>query len=177
MSNEPLPGTTDVRKAAARDAVFSGSVPLSSMDRLRTALASDQGEVSAECRFSRDEENRWIVTVALTASLEVPCQRCLEPMPLTVQSENRLAIVGSDDMARQLPSSLDPWLVEGEQGDLRALVEDELILGIPVVSYHETEDCKQLLDAYRQPPVTAEPEGENPFKVLEQLKPGSAEEN
>ena len=68
-------------------------------------------------------------------------------------------------------------MVEGEQGDLWTLVEDEMILAIPIVSYHDTDACKQLLDAYRQPPATAEKEGDNPFKALEQLKPGSVEEN
>ncbi len=177
MSTEPLPTTLDVRKAAAREVSVSGSVPLSSMTRLRGALASEDGRIEAQCRFGRDEENRCIVALSVTAELEVPCQRCLEKMALTVASENRLAIVGGDDMAKQLPGDLDPWVVEGEQGNLWALVEDELILELPVVSYHETEACKQLLDAYRQPPVTPEPDGDNPFKVLEQLKSGSTEEN
>ena len=98
-------------------------------------------------------------------------------MPLSLEIENRLAVVGDDDMAKQLPAGLDPWVVEGEQADLWSLVEDELILEIPIVSYHDTDTCKQLLDAYRQPPETVETDGDNPFKVLEQLKPGSAEEN
>ncbi len=176
MSPEPLPTTLDVRRAAARGSVVSGAVSLSALPRLRDALASGEGSIEAQCAFGRDEENRSVVTVTVKAELMVACQRCLEPMPLTLESENQLAIVGDDEMARQLPAALDPWVVEGEQGDLLSLVEDELILGIPVVAYHDTETCKELLDAYRQPPETPETDGDNPFKVLEQLKPGSKQQ-
>jgi uncharacterized protein len=151
-------------------------VKLSEMSRLAGVLASDEGAVEAHCEFCRDEENRAIVSVKVKAELQVSCQRCLESMPLLVESENRLAIVGDDAMAKQLPANLDPWVVEGEQGDLWALVEDELILAVPAVSYHDTDACKQLLDAYRQPPETTETDGDNPFKVLEQLKPGTQQQ-
>ena len=177
MSTEPLPTTLDVRKAAAREVTVEGTVSLPKLERLKGALASEEGTIQAVCAFGRDEENRSIVTVTVEAELEVACQRCLEKMPLSVTASNRLAIVGSDDLAKQLPGHLDPWVVEGEQGDLWSLVEDEVILEIPVVSYHDSEACKQLLDAYRQPPVAPEPDGDNPFKVLEQLKSGSVEEN
>jgi uncharacterized protein len=163
----------DVRKAAARESVVSGAVSLPELPRLCDALASDSGTIEARCEFSRDEENRSIVALAVSAQVQVACQRCLQAMPLALKAENRLAIVGDDDMAKQLPAHLDPWIVEGEQGDLWRLVEDELILELPAVAYHDTDACKKLLDAYRQPPATPETDGDNPFKVLEQLKPGS----
>lgn len=143
------------------------------MRRLSALLASGNGTVEAECAFSRDAENRSIVALRVRAELEVTCQRCLESLPLAIAAENRLAIVSDDDMAKQLPADLDPWVVEAEQGNLWALVEDELILEVPAVAYHDTEACKQLLDAYRQPPATQERDGDNPFKVLEQLKQGT----
>ncbi|MDJ0878408.1 MAG: YceD family protein [Halieaceae bacterium] len=176
MSPEPLPTTLDVRKAAARGSVVSGAVELAKLLRLREALASGEGIITARCAFGRDEESRALVTVTVSAELTVACQRCLQPMPLAIESENTLAIVGSDEMAKQLPASLDPWVVAEEQGDLWDLVEDELILEIPVVAYCDTDACKQLLDAYRQPPETPETDGDNPFKVLEQLKPGATQQ-
>jgi uncharacterized protein len=46
-------------------------------------------------------------------------------------------------------------------------------LGIPIVSYHDSEECKQILKEYQQPPPESVEVEENPFKVLEQLKPGN----
>ena len=173
MLTEPLPTTLDVRKAAAREATVSGVLALPELARLQGVLASENGRVEAVFAFGRDEENRYVVTVSVDAEVEVHCQRCLDSMQVAVQSENRLAIVGDDDMAKQLPSQLEPWVVEEEQANLWALVEDELILSIPIVSYHDSEQCKQLLDDYRRPPEEPEEVADSPFKVLEQLKPGS----
>jgi len=173
MLTEPLPTTLDVRKAAAREVSVSGLVPLSELTRLQGVLASNQGNAEAWCSFSRDEEYRYLVLVKVQAKVEVHCQRCLESMPIMVETENQLAIVGDDEQAGQLPARLDPWVVIEEQGSLWSLVEDELILGIPIVSYHDSEECKKLLDDYQQPPEETEAVSENPFKVLEQLKPGS----
>jgi uncharacterized protein len=149
-------------------------VTLKKLSRLRDTLASDEGSVEAFCEFSRDEERRSVVAISVKASLQVSCQRCLEPMPVQISSENRLAIVGDDEQARQLPTSLDPLVVPGEKCDLWSLVEDELMLGLPIVSYHDTDECRALLQEYSEPPsLTEESEQDNPFKVLEQLKPGS----
>ncbi len=174
MLTEPLPTTLDVRKAAARGVIVSGTVALPGMTRLRDSLASDVGQIEATCAFAKDDENRFVVTVTVEAQVEVQCQRCLDTMPLEVRSQHELGIVGSDELARQLPAHLEPWVVEEEQADLWSLIEDELILSVPLINYHEIGDCKELLNDYVQPPETSEDEGaDNPFKVLEQLKPGN----
>jgi uncharacterized protein len=173
MLTEPLPTTVDVRKAAAREVTVDGVLALSKMVRLQGALASSEGHVEADIAFSKDEENRSIATVTVRADVEVCCQRCLESMPHRVESENRLAIVGDYERARQLPSQIEPWMVESEQGDLWGLVEDELILAIPIINLHESEDCNELLKEYRDQPPAVEEVADNPFKVLEQLKPGN----
>ena len=129
--------------------------------------------MEATIAFGRDEEKSFVATVSVVAKVEVKCQRCLDSMPIVVETENRLAIVGDDDQARSVPSHMEPWIVEGEQGNLWALVEDELILGVPIVSYHDSEECKQILKEYQQPPPESVEVEESPFKVLEQLKPGN----
>ena len=176
MLTEPLPTTLDVRKAAAREVAVSGVVELTSLPRLCSALASENGHIEARCEFGRDEENRFLVAVEVNAELEVRCQRCLEAMPITLRSDSRLAIVGDDEAAKQLPAELDPWVVEGESGDLWALVEDELILEIPIFAAHDVGDCKQLMDEYRQEPEDPADDADNPFKVLEQLKAGTSQQ-
>jgi uncharacterized protein len=173
MLTEPLLTTLDVRKAAAREITVSGVLVLSELTRLQGILASESGHVEATIGFGRDEEKRFVATVSVAANLEVKCQRCLDIMPVVVATENRLAIVGDDDQARSVPSHLEPWVVEAEQGSLWTLVEDELLLGIPIISYHDTDECKQILKEYQQPPPESVEVEESPFKVLEQLKPGN----
>lgn len=177
MLTEPLPTTLDVRKAAAREVGVSGVLKPQDLPRFRPLLAADEGQISVEMRFSRDEENRYLVSVGIEADVTVTCQRCLETMSRHVSSESALAVVWTDEEAAQLPRHLDP-LVETEQAsDLWALVEDELILNMPPFSYHDTAECVEKMSAFSDPA----PEGEsresgeskpNPFDVLGQLKPG-----
>lgn len=172
MLTEPLPSTLDVRKAAAREVTVGGVLVLAKLTRLRPILASDDGRVAATLAFSRDSENRSLVAVSIEAELEVVCQRCLEGTRIVVNAENQLAVVADDEKAKQLPSHLEPWVVEEEQGELWLLVEDELMLSLPIVSYHESQECNEILKEYRRPPVTTVEVAKNPFSVLEQLKPG-----
>jgi uncharacterized protein len=171
MSTEPLPTSLDVRKAAARGVTLSGVLAPSELARAREILSSDTGRIEARLAFSRDEENRNLLTVEISAQVQVLCQRCLEPLGIEVTSRNELAMIGSEDRARDLPARLDPLVVEGESCDLWAVVEDELILALPIVSYHDTEACRQRLEPYTMPPVEAAREADsNPFSVLKQLK-------
>lgn len=171
MLTEPLPTTLDVRKAAVREVTVEGVVALSGMARLREVLASDRGRVEVRIGFARDEENRFVATIAVDAEVELSCQRCLENMSSHLRSEHVLAIVGDDEFARQLPAHLEPWLVEGERGDLWALVEDELILSTPIVSFHESGECGELLKDFQAPPEESVEGAGSPFRMLKRLKP------
>lgn len=172
MLTEPLPNTLDVRKAAARGVSISGTLKPHDLPRFKALLADEAGEIRAQIAFSRDEENRPIAQVEFEATLSVSCQRCLQPMALDLAGENTLAIVWTDDQARHLPRHLDPLLVPEEGCNLWDLVEDELILALPPFSYHQTNDCKEILSDYRQPDEQVEQAEKrpNPFDILASLK-------
>jgi DUF177 domain-containing protein len=176
MLTEPLTNTLDVRKAAARGVAVSGALQPQQLPRFRALLAEDEGSIAAELAFSKDEENRPVIQVQVRAEVQVICQRCLQSMQTELETENNLAVVWTDDQASHLPRHLEPLIVaDGEDGySLWEIVEDELILALPPYSYHESEDCNELLsDLAAQPSGEGESEGKsNPFDVLAQLKPG-----
>ncbi|PIE39172.1 MAG: nucleic acid-binding protein [Gammaproteobacteria bacterium] len=171
MLTTPLVHELDARKASTRGIAVSGLVALARLPRLADALASRDGDIAVHIAFSRDEEGRFIAQVACQGLLSVLCQRCLEPMVIALDSCSTLAVVASDEQAKHLPKSLEPWLVEDEHADLWAMVEDEIILALPFTAYHDETQCKvQLVND--EPPADDAPEAErdNPFNVLEQLK-------
>ena len=174
MLTEPLPNTLDVRKAAARGVSVSGAIKPVDLQRFRELLVSETGSIQAELALSKDVENRSLVHVAVTADVEVTCQRCLLPMAVHLTSENTLAAVWTDEQANHLPRHLDALMTTEEACNLWELVEDELILGLPPFNYHDTEECKKILADFSPPPPSEGTESEkpNPFNVLEQLKPG-----
>jgi uncharacterized protein len=177
MLSEPLPSTLDVRKATARGVGIRGMLKPLDLQRFRSLLASDDGVIQAQLSFTRDEENRHIISLAVTAEVMVTCQRCLELLSISLACDDTLAVVWTDEQAALLPRHLDPLVVEEEACSLWDVVEDELILALPAFSYHSTEECQQTLARFNagqapemEPVVSDKP---NPFNVLAQLKPGS----
>ena len=173
MLTEPLPITLDVRKAAARNKGVKGVVRSQDLKRFRPLLASDEGYIFITMAFSRDEEDRYLVRVAIEADVMVTCQRCLEHMPEHISSDNTLAVVWTDVEAARLPAYLDPLVETETVSNLWTLVEDELILSMPPFSYHETENCRRTTSAFSVPARGVEDveRRSNPFEVLGRLKP------
>ncbi|MCY4427400.1 MAG: YceD family protein [Halieaceae bacterium] len=169
LYSEPLPATLDVRTAGLRGTVVRGFLALGNLPRFCESLASERGRAEISCSFFRDDESRSIVVVQVRADVQVVCQRCLDIMTVMVASESELAIVADDDQARLLPRRLGPLIVEGEECNLWELAEDELILSLPIVSYHDGVSCRKLPD-YPNSDERELAQAENPFKVLEQLK-------
>jgi uncharacterized protein len=174
MLTEPLPIMLDVRKAAVRGTGVSGLLKPLDLKRFRPMLGGDEGSISVEMVFSRDEESRYLVQVSIDAKIVVICQRCLEAMPERFSCENTLAILWTDEEAIHLPKHLDPLVVGDTSYSLWEIVEDELILAMSPFSYHNIEDCKMETAAFSQPtPQLGTGEDKpNPFNVLGQFKTG-----
>ena len=144
--------------------------PLTAFPRLREGAVSDVGEVKVHCKVSRDAQGLLKLDADLGATLQLPCQRCLEPVTATVQSDVSFFLVRSESDADELSDEAD-FLVLDEEGrlDLLEALEDELILSLPLVPVHESCDALQI-DATPDDDVVEEPARENPFQVLAGLK-------
>ncbi len=165
----------DVRQAAMRGIALSGVLKPQDLQRFRSLLADDEGMVASEIVFSRDQERRYLMQVAIQADVMVTCQRCLEPVQEHLSSESTLAIVWTDEEGTHVPKYLEPLVVDEGPYSLWEVVEDELMLAMPAFSYHSKDDCKMKIEAYCDPVQDENPgqDKPNPFNVLAQLKPGS----
>jgi uncharacterized protein len=172
MSTGPLPRQADIRKLTSSGALLEGAVKVSELGRLAQALVGDSGVVAYELRFGVTEEGIPCICGRVSTTVQVKCERCLEPMELAIASEFSLGVVHGDDQARQLPARLEPLVVELDTVDTAAVVEDEVLLCLPIVSYHSQDECKQQA-GYQSSPEGRQPAAEerkNPFDVLAALK-------
>jgi len=159
---------------AAKGRTLSGSLPLSRLNRLDQLLIEAKGAAEVSLHFTRDEAGQPCVVGHATATLQLECQRCMQAMAWPVRVDFRLGIVTSPGAAEQLPDEYDPLLVTGEGISVADIVEDELILALPIVAMHETHECpaqEMLLGLKAE--AAAVTEKENPFAVLAQLKKDS----
>jgi uncharacterized protein len=175
MRSRPLdPRRLDVEKFAGAGGELAGEWPLSTMPRLAEATHSDArahaaGIVQWRVRGERRVVNRGAAQIWLhveaRVDLALVCQRCLQAVPTELDAKRSFMFVAGETVAAELDArseddilALERWL------DLHQLVEDELLLSLPLVPKHDA--CPQpLLEQ-----AAAEVSAPNPFGVLARLK-------
>lgn len=115
-------------------------IPLAELPRFRAHLSRAEGSVAGHVRFER-ERGLPVAVVAVACRAAVTCQRCLEPLELPVQSEGRVALVADDGEADRAPAELETIHAPGHRIALRDLVEEELLLALPIVPRHAAAEC------------------------------------
>ena len=115
---------------------------MATMPRLASLLLADSGDVTVDLRGGTDAQGKAYLKGTAAASIRLSCQRCLQPIELDLEATFDLAPVTGLDEAKALPASCDPLLVPDDgRVNLSAMVEDELILALPIVAYHEDGVC------------------------------------
>ncbi|MES2772127.1 MAG: YceD family protein, partial [Pseudomonadota bacterium] len=73
------------------------------------------------------------------ANLFLRCQRCLEPLPYPLQLNSLLELVETENdlTQEQLEDDSREFIVAQKELDVLALIEDEVILSLPVSPRHE----------------------------------------
>jgi len=172
MLTRRLPPTVEPYRAAANQEMIEGLVDLEKLTRLKDEVGQQQGNAIVKLQFDVDTQRRHLIDGELEADLMVPCRRCLQPMAVSVASHFKLAVVSDDALATEVPSDYEPVLVNDEQLDLLGVIEDELILSLPQVVYHDEADCavsrEQMSSGDASIEKAARPD--NPFDVLKSLK-------
>lgn len=168
-----LPVQIDPFRLAETGRMLEGQLELAGMKRLAGYLHAAEGLVDTSLSFGVDESGLRYLEGRLRAVLEVICQRCMEPMRVPVNHAFVLGLVSSEHEADRLPDGYEPLLVDSNRMLLSDIVEDELILAIPIVPMHSPAECPagSPANAGRKEAVADEPR-ESPFAVLAGLKQG-----
>lgn len=172
MSDHSLPKTVDPLKYADQNKALQGVMEVQNLPRLADMLASDAGTITVDLEFDRDEQRIRILRGRLSTSLSRICERCLEPVQQPIETEFTLGIVLTDEQASQLPGRYEPLLVDPESLELKEVIEEELILSLPMFAYHDRchgEYEQESEDSENKPEDGAQGK-ENPFSVLAGLK-------
>lgn len=124
---------------AAAGTVVEREFQIADFTRLADRLAGPEGKATVRLALGRTGD---VVTgdLRVQASAQLICQRCLAPMRRMVEADSRLAFVESEDAA--VPADREAILCDPERLDLTALVEEELLLSLPLIARHaEGEAC------------------------------------
>lgn len=148
-------------------------MPVKALPRLAGSLQDDQGtlDVALSVKPLAGPVAALAVEGRVSGILPMACQRCLETVPVRLEQDFRLAVTVSGN-EEAVPSDFEPWPLIAGPVSLGQLIEDELLLALPLVPMHERQDeCGELAAELaargregKDAPV------ENPFAVLAKLK-------
>ena len=114
------------------------------------------------------------ISVSVSASVQVICQRCMGTMDLDIKSDNQFIIFKTQNEVQAYDVSateddLEPLLVTSKNFDVLELIEDELILNMPFTPKHN--DC--VYDAPEDADISLNgglADRPSPFAILSKLK-------
>lgn len=167
-----LPEVVDAWRMVAARRMFEGRIPLTAWSRLGESLADAAGECSYQVEFGRDEFGFAFVELKAEAALPLICQRTLERFEFPVRIEQRLGLIRDEREEAALPPGYEPLLMpEDARLHPAELIEDELILAVPVVPVKPgTEAIEAHWEASAEEMQDERP---NPFAALSALKSGN----
>lgn len=126
-------------RAAGRQ---GGNIAIATMRRLEDRLTGTDGSVVFTVKGACDPQQRPMVELEVSGTLQMRCDRCLAPMDyrLALQSRVLLARPGAVPQDDEDPETPE-WIEAGQELDLAGLVEDEILLGLPLSVRHDQDAC------------------------------------
>jgi len=176
MQKVKIPNSIAPAKAAVKRMTYDGIIVKGNLKRLKDVAVVIDEHVNATIECGIDPQELVVIQGKVSAHLELECQRCGGGIETTIESEFTYTpvLAGSNNDEEPIPDAYEEIeLNEWGEIDLFQLVEDELMLALPIVAMHEPEDCqiKEEDMTYGElAPEAAEEKKSNPFDVLKQLK-------
>jgi uncharacterized protein len=170
------PQSLDVRAFAQAGAVIVQDTPLAALTRVaEEALAGDWGHVrwrlQGEVRpgLGDGKPTHW-VHVTAQGAVGLTCQRCLTPVNTPLVVDRWYRFVATEAQAALEDDECEEDVLAWEpRPDLMLVLEDELLMAMPLVPMHET--CPTDVVMHSEPVDDLETEERpHPFAALAQLK-------
>jgi uncharacterized protein len=179
MKRRFSPERLDVRAFAEDGAQLSGQVPMRDFRRLDAEARGEAGERLVEWSARGElldphhvQPQVWLHLQA-RAALPLTCQRCLERVEVPVDVQRSFRFVADEaTAAAEDDEAQEDLLALSRCFDLLELVEDELLMGLPVVPRHTICPIPVQLSAAGGPADDEEGETQRPFAGLEGLLKG-----
>ena len=141
MLTGPIPEQVDHRKLANQAGLIEGSLPIQCFHRLGEMLVVREGEVYLRLEFSKGELGSTMVNGSAAAEVCLICQNCMQQYRQQVTCELALRVVSDESKLERLPEIDDAIVAPDKVISVAELVEDELILAMPMIPRHEEGQC------------------------------------
>jgi len=168
VMSRDFPALIDIWSMVSARRGFAASWPMGKMLRLGEMLVKPDGDIDFEIHFGVDEISIPFAQVQLSAQPWLLCQRTLAPFQYQVERKQLLGLIRTEEQEASLPEGYEPYLVPKEPIRLTDLLEDELILSLPLVPICDDSPFEQSFGPDVKPEKIAKKE--SPFAALQALK-------
>lgn len=134
-----LPKIIDPIQLCKQGVTLTGELRLEKFSRLHGLCDPDKQSISVALHFDRDNYGFSRIHGALTGGVDLCCQRCNQKLYLPLTENFYLSPVSSDEAAKRLKEPYEPLMITEDPVVLAELLEDELLLALPMAPKHE--DC------------------------------------
>ncbi|THK41256.1 MULTISPECIES: YceD family protein [Methylophaga] len=170
IMHQQLPREIDPFRFAHSGLQITGEIPVSKMSRLSEMLYDDSGTVLVDMQFDIDTTGTPFMLGQFAVTVNLLCERCMESMAHSMNITTKLALVRHEGKVEGLAEQYEPWILnDAKQVDPALMVEDELILALPIVPKHDYSCLPEQL--WQAGEEEIEPEKPvSPFAALSALK-------
>lgn len=139
----------EVRELVTRAVPVELECAIRDLPRIVPLLARDAGSARARFRFYRLKPAAGSASgfdgaeCNVRVVLAMTCQRCLEEVQVPIDAQAELAFIDEEAQVGSVPESHDPVVMTAGRVSLAALVEEELLLAMPIVPVHaDPAECR-----------------------------------
>lgn len=165
-----VPQRVRASAAIAQRQAYRGGLALRSLPRLQELLARSEGELQVDLQAER-RHGRDHLHGSVHGLLNLQCQRCERVYGWPLQADLDLVLVQSEADEASMLQDADPYCVQEDVLPLHELIEDEVLLAMPMLP--RCESCENEIQA-ASPAAAAEVSSEaeeapreNPFAKLQ----------
>ena len=139
-----------------------GEAPVGELARLTDSLYDAGGELKYELTGGLDARQRPRLQLAVAGSINLRCQRCLGSLAYPVAVRANLLVLAAQSGGETAEVDDLDGIPAAAHTDVWSLVEDEILLAIPLSPRHVEEQCSPVAKA-------AGEHAASPFAVLAKL--------
>jgi uncharacterized protein len=158
----------DAFEFCRNDGHREGTTPVADMTRLAADCADASGTIAWSIDGGQTRQGYPMMTLSVSGTVQLVCQRCLQPFGHEIDSSTVLVLGKDDEEADEIEEILDDESIDVIVGthamDIRQLLEDEALLALPQAPKHEVCPDTTLVDSVKSEKVS-------PFAALKSLKP------
>jgi uncharacterized protein len=122
-------------RLSSKPLLFEGAFAPADLERLEDSVANGEGELRYRISAALDRQRRKVLSCIIKGFVFLTCQSSLEVFRHDISIHDRLVLVESESEmpAAEEESDAEDYLVADEPLDIRDLVEDAILLALPMV--------------------------------------------